>query len=186
VLNDVLSFNRMESGKFAQARKPFDFHKSIQLVALSHRMQAQMAGIELNVELDKDVDKIGGMFIGDEMRLRQVASNLVSNSIKFTDTGSVRIVTKLLYPRMDPTPASEIDDPLNQAARNSVANTEVADRFSNAGDVEKGSLPVENRRYSRDSTREREEREERNRHKAVVRVEVHDTGVGLKKQDVIE
>ena len=73
VLNDVLSFNRMESGKFAQARKPFEFHKSIQLVALSHRMQAQMAGIDLIVELDKGIDKIGGMFVGDEMRLRQVA-----------------------------------------------------------------------------------------------------------------
>ena len=73
VLNDVLSFNRMESGKFAQARKPFEFHKSIQLVALSHRMQAQMAGIDLLVDLDKDIDKLGGVFIGDEMRLRQVA-----------------------------------------------------------------------------------------------------------------
>ena len=69
----MLSFNRMESGKFAQARKPFEFHKSIQLVALSHRMQAQMAGIDLIVELDKGIDKIGGMFVGDEMRLRQVA-----------------------------------------------------------------------------------------------------------------
>ena len=63
----------MESGKFAQARKPFEFHKSIQLVALSHRMQAQMAGIDLIVDLDKDIDKLGGSFIGDEMRLRQVA-----------------------------------------------------------------------------------------------------------------
>ncbi len=63
----------MESGKFAQARKPFEFHKSIQLVALSHRMQAQMAGIDLIVDLDKDIDKLGGVFIGDEMRLRQVA-----------------------------------------------------------------------------------------------------------------
>lgn len=72
VLNDVLSFNRMESGKFTQARKPFEFHKSIQLVALSHRSQASMAGIELIVDLDKDIDKIGGTFVGDEMRLRQV------------------------------------------------------------------------------------------------------------------
>lgn len=63
----------MESGKFAQARKPFEFHKSIQLVALSHRMQAQMAGIDLIVELDSAIDRIGGVFVGDEMRLRQVA-----------------------------------------------------------------------------------------------------------------
>jgi len=59
--------------QFAQARKQFDFHKSIQLVGLSHRMQALMAGIDLIVSLDPDIDKIGGSFVGDEMRLRQVA-----------------------------------------------------------------------------------------------------------------
>ncbi|OCF42763.1 two-component system sensor protein [Kwoniella heveanensis CBS 569] len=172
VLNDVLSFNRMESGKFAQARKPFEFHKSIQLVALSHRMQAQMAGIELIVELDKDIDKIGGTFVGDEMRLRQVASNLVSNSIKFTDTGSVKIVTKLLYPRLEPTPAMEIDDPLRQAAMNLQKQQEIEQ-------IERSE------RLATESTLDREEEKKRIQ-KVVVRVEVHDTGVGLRKQDVID
>lgn len=32
-----------------------------------------MTGILLDVELDPDIDKIGGIFVGDEMRLRQVA-----------------------------------------------------------------------------------------------------------------
>ncbi|WVQ67940.1 uncharacterized protein L199_006145 [Kwoniella botswanensis] len=195
VLNDVLSFNRMESGKFAQARKPFEFHKSIQLVALSHRMQAQMAGIELEVELDKDIDKIGGVFVGDEMRLRQVASNLVSNSIKFTDKGSVRIVTKLLYPRMEPTPATEIDDPLRQAAMNLQKQQEIEHHERNERlilassggmiDIEKGSVPLEIRRQSRDFEKEKEE-EKKKVQKVVVRVEIHDTGVGLRKQDVID
>ncbi|WVR07277.1 hypothetical protein IAU60_004318 [Kwoniella sp. DSM 27419] len=198
VLNDVLSFNRMESGKFAQARKPFEFHKSIQLVALSHRMQAQMAGIELEVELDKDIDKIGGVFVGDEMRLRQVASNLVSNSIKFTDKGSVKIVTKLLYPRFEPTPAVELDDPLLQAAVNlqkqqEIEQIERKQRLETEGtlvmpDLEKGSIALEARR-SQDSMREKvkvHEEEKRRVQKAVIRVEVHDTGVGLRKQDVID
>ncbi|KAK8864179.1 hypothetical protein IAR55_001425 [Kwoniella newhampshirensis] len=207
VLNDVLSFNRMESGKFAQAKKPFEFHKSIQLVALSHRMQAQMAGIELHVELDKDIDSIGGVFVGDEMRLRQVASNLVSNSIKFTDTGSVRIVTKLLYPRLEPTPATEIDDPLRQAAVNlqKQQQLEESDKIGRSPtpgqnpfpshlatemDVEKGSISAESERFSKDSwlrEKEKEKEEEKKRvQKVVVRVEVHDTGVGLRKQDVID
>ncbi len=196
----MLSFNRMESGKvsppllrllnpqFAQARKPFDFHKSIQLVALSHRMQAQMAGIELIVDLDRDIDKIGGQFVGDEMRLRQVASNLVSNSIKFTESGSVRMATKLLYPRLEPTPATEIDDPLRQAALNlekqqKNESEERIERFASS-DAEKGSVQVEHRRQSRDWAWEKDE--ERKSYKAVVRVEIHDTGVGLKKQDVFE
>lgn len=83
VLNDVLSFNRMESGRFTQARKPFDFHKSIQLVALSHQVQAELNDIQFNVELDPRIDMCGGLFIGDEMRLRQITSNLVSNALKF-------------------------------------------------------------------------------------------------------
>ncbi|WVO16425.1 hypothetical protein L204_104101 [Cryptococcus depauperatus] len=219
VLNDVLSFNRMESGKFAQARKPFNFHKSIQLVALSHRTPAQMAGINLEVELDKGIDKIGGVFIGDEMRLRQVASNLVSNSIKFTDRGSVRIVTKLLYPRLEDTPAVEEDDPLRLAAINlqrqqELEQTEKHERtfaliqpvsqqtlgrhgsHSSKGhippsnlDIEKGDIMLEQKRLSKDSgmIREKEKEGKKNKiQKVVVRVEVHDTGVGLRKTDVMD
>ena len=134
----------------------------------------------------------------------------MSNSIKFTDTGSVRIVTKLLYPRVDPTPGVEADDPLRQAALNLEANQEATharepgtgmERLNTLGgtvsnaptDVEKGSVALEARRMSKDSNlhkhteRERERAEdERRRSKAVVRVEVHDTGVGLKKSDIIE
>lgn len=137
-------------------------------------------------------------------------SNLVSNSIKFTDTGCVRIVTKLLYPRIDPTPAVEADDPLRQAALNLEANLEVThakepatgmerhETLASTGthgsiDIEKGSIAMEARRMHKDvhdarhGEKERERIEdEKRRSKAVVRVEVHDTGVGLKKSDVIE
>ncbi|ORY21896.1 hypothetical protein BCR39DRAFT_488115 [Naematelia encephala] len=217
VLNDVLSFNRMESGKFTQARKPFDFHQCMQLVALSHRVQAQKAGIELIVDLDKDIDKVGGIFVGDEMRLRQVSSNLVSNAIKFTEAGSVRIVTKLLYPRFEPTPSVELDDPLRQAAINlrhqqeleeqdrqdqsaspifssgarisrvlGSADLDNASGYSRTGgsvDLEKGSVQMEDRRRSKDTVRDREDKQGRT---AVIRVEIHDTGVGLRKSDVID
>ncbi|KAL7421501.1 hypothetical protein Q5752_003270 [Cryptotrichosporon argae] len=195
VLNDVLSFNRMESGKFTQARKAFRFHQSIQLVALSHRLQAEMAGVDLLVELDSAIDKIGGMFIGDEMRLRQVTSNLVSNALKFTDQGSVRVVTKLLYPRVDGTPASELDDPLRQAAANlerqqQLEAAEAAHRAAASPDPEKGSAAIEAIRHSRDERRATvapgPAPGERVRAKAVVRVEVHDTGVGLRNEDLTD
>ena len=72
VLNDVLSFNRMETGTFTQAKVPFDLHKSIQLTALSHSSPAHMKGIKLEMELDPRIDNLDCLFIGDEMRLRQI------------------------------------------------------------------------------------------------------------------
>jgi signal transduction histidine kinase len=210
VLNDVLSFNRMEAGKFTQARKPFDFHKSINLVAMSHRPQAIAAGIMFNVELDPAIDAIGGMFVGDEMRLRQITSNLVSNSIKFTEEGSVRIVTKLLYPRMDPAEAEIttedglVEDHLKEAAENqqkqrgSFASEQDGRRFSTesnanfAGvDIEKGSVHLESLRHTSDpktleSVPMVPEKKDKVNRKAIVRIEIHDTGVGLKKGDLDE
>lgn len=212
VLNDVLSFNRMEAGKFTQARKPFEFHKSINLVALSHRPQAMSSGIELNIDLDGDIDKVGGVFIGDEMRLRQITSNLVSNSIKFTEQGSVRIVTKLIYPRLDLTTSNDdLEGPLREAAENlhrqQQAEAAESKRYSGdlekvvAGhgrgslDMEKGSIHLESLRHQHDpkltqtttsSGANGNERDERWKRKAIVRVEIHDTGIGLKKDDLEE
>lgn len=91
VLNDVLSFSRMENGNLIQARKPFDFHKAINVVALSHRVQAEVAGVELVTELDPCIDALGGVFIGDDMRLRQITSNLVSNALKFVSEPSLPV-----------------------------------------------------------------------------------------------
>ena len=216
VLNDVLSFNRMEAGKFTQARKPFDFHKSINLVALSHRPQAHSSGIELLIDLDGDIDKVGGVFIGDEMRLRQITSNLVSNAMKFTEQGSVRIVTKLLYPRLDLSTSTSEDDlegPLREATENSQrqqheeAEMRESGRFSSdvekptiqgsgrtSLDVEKGSIHLESLRHLSDPKaviappmeRGLQRAGSKTRHKAIVRVEIHDTGIGLKKDDLDE
>jgi len=97
----------------------------------------------------------------------------------------VRIVTKLLFPRLDETPSTELDDPLNEAAVNAMlASPSITDPsmvFKSEGDVEKGSIQVENKRQSSES-----KRPDPKKYRAVVRVEIHDTGVGLRKQDIIE
>lgn len=72
VLNDVLSFNRMESGNFTQAKAPFDFHRQMAMCASSHHAQAQAKDLAILTDLDKRIDELGYTLIGDEMRLRQV------------------------------------------------------------------------------------------------------------------
>lgn len=72
VLNDVLSFNRMESGNFTQAKAPFDFHRQMAMCASQHHAQAQAKDLAIITDLDKRIDELGHTLIGDEMRLRQV------------------------------------------------------------------------------------------------------------------
>ncbi|KAL1405534.1 hypothetical protein Q8F55_009172 [Vanrija albida] len=227
VLNDVLSFNRMESGRFVQARKPFDFHKSIQLVALSHQVQAELNNVEFKVELDPRIDMCGGLFIGDEMRLRQITSNLVSNALKFTHSGSVRVVTKLKFPTftLPALPRRRTDSStVVPSGENSKVTSPLGAAFDEEhvakDDPERGSLSMESRRqslirrasepasrsrspYAKQSPRLRSTAShaippelQRNFSygtypldgvsvpKVVVRVEVHDTGVGLRPEDV--
>lgn len=220
VLNDVLSFNRMESGRFSQARKPFEFHKSIQIVALSHRAQAEHANVDFKIDLDPRIDQVGSQFVGDEMRLRQVTSNLVSNALKFTSRGEVRVTTKLILPPPD----SNIDNDRSSTIKEIVASSPIREfapqspfgrdepyeeditgngpRRHRSFDAEKGSVLLEMRRMSLDpSIHLRRQTPEQDtpltrqisgggtalpptKSRVVVRVEVHDTGAGLRPEDL--
>ena len=62
----------MESGTFTQAKAAFDFHKSMQLTVMSHSSPAHMKDIQFNTNLDPDIDQLQSLFLGDEMRLRQI------------------------------------------------------------------------------------------------------------------
>jgi CheY-like chemotaxis protein len=107
VLNDVLSFTRMENGNLVLATAPFSLHRAVDYVALSQRGQRDVRGLGLELDLDPRIDELGDV-LGDEMRFKQVCSNLVSNAFKFTQDGGVRIVTRLLYPSSTGVPARRV------------------------------------------------------------------------------
>ncbi|KAH8917094.1 hypothetical protein BT69DRAFT_1323821 [Atractiella rhizophila] len=118
VLNDVLDFNRMEAGRFATSYNPFSFHKLIKSLLGSARVGCQNKKLTLIESLDERVElsaralgclALGrkneaeccsdGLVCGDQIRIRQVVTNLISNAIKFTpENGTINIVTKLLTP----------------------------------------------------------------------------------------
>jgi len=88
LLSDVLDLARIESGRLELKAEDFDLGQSVRDVAALFEPSARAKGLELVVEMSPEA---GGVYIGDAPRIRQVISNLVSNAVKFTANGSVRI-----------------------------------------------------------------------------------------------
>ena len=88
LLNDILDFSKIEAGQLSLESVPFDLGHLIFDVA--ELFQAQLVGRP--VELLADVDLASPPHvIGDPGRIRQILNNLVSNAIKFTETGYILI-----------------------------------------------------------------------------------------------
>lgn len=105
VLNDVLDLERMDSGRFESNPRPFPLHRAINSIMGPVGLASDAKRLQLRIELDKKIDELaethmpdGLWVIGDEIRLRQVLTNLASNAVKFTPDagGEVALTTKLL------------------------------------------------------------------------------------------
>ena len=88
ILDDVLAFSRLEAGEIGFEREAISPRRVIAHVSRLLAPNAQVRGVELATEVDDDVPEL---VAGDALRLQQVLVNLVSNAIKFTPEGSVRI-----------------------------------------------------------------------------------------------
>jgi len=87
VVNDVLDFSRLESGAVELDPEPFDPLALARSVAALVEDQAAAKGLRLEVIADGEISQVNG----DGPRLRQVLLNLLSNALKFTTEGGVRL-----------------------------------------------------------------------------------------------
>ena len=92
IINDVLDYSKIESGKLSLEQLPFSIHHSIDSIMRLLKTKAQ----ENRVTLTSKIDNIPNFFIGDQVRFNQLLINLVGNAIKFTKDGDVSISVKLL------------------------------------------------------------------------------------------
>ncbi len=87
-LSDVLDLARIESGQVTIETAPFHLGEAVRGVASLSRLRADEKGIALQIFVDPAID----CFVsGDVVRVRQILTNLVSNAVKFTEKGSVRL-----------------------------------------------------------------------------------------------
>ncbi|MEY2471628.1 MAG: hypothetical protein QOK28_957 [Actinomycetota bacterium] len=91
IINDILDFSKIEAGKMDVQVVDFDVRSVVDDVAKLLRGSAATNGVDLHVNVDA---ALPAFVRGDPGRLRQVLTNLVGNSVKFTKTGSVTIRTE--------------------------------------------------------------------------------------------
>ena len=92
IINDILDISKIESGKFELDEMPWSPRGVVSEVISLLNVRAAPKGLTLT---DEYVGPQPETIFTDPVRLRQILVNLVGNAIKFTETGSVRIVAKM-------------------------------------------------------------------------------------------
>lgn len=88
VVNDILDFSKIEAGKLELEYRNIDLNRLLKGVRAIFEVQAIKKGIELSISCGSEIPKY---IMGDETRLKQILTNLISNAIKFTFKGKVEL-----------------------------------------------------------------------------------------------
>ncbi len=97
LVNDVLDIAKIESGNMVLESTSFALSPLLLEMANLHRATAQQKGLQLTAELAPDLPET---ITADPMRLRQVIHNLMSNAVKFTQHGEIRLSAKRANDRL--------------------------------------------------------------------------------------
>jgi PAS domain S-box-containing protein len=92
ILNDILDLSKIEAGKLELEALAYDPAQAIKDVFALYAPRASAKGLHLTLDLSPDLPHD---VVGDNGRLRQVLSNLIGNSIKFTDSGQIRVTAQV-------------------------------------------------------------------------------------------
>ncbi|WP_440905279.1 response regulator [Catenovulum sp. SX2] len=92
IINDILDFSKIEAQKLEIHPVSTDLQELIEDVVLAHRANASKKGLELII----DMSDVANMHVyADDIRISQVLGNLISNAVKFTESGCITISATL-------------------------------------------------------------------------------------------
>ena len=92
IINDILDFSKVEAGQLDIEHADFGLAECIESAIDLNTMRSAEKGLELLLDGDAELPEI---VIGDSTRLRQVLINLISNAVKFTDSGEVELKVRV-------------------------------------------------------------------------------------------
>lgn len=88
VINDILDFSKIESGKFEIRSAPYHIKRLFDDLIPLFTMNAEARNLSFSAEIDEELP---GYIDGDEVRIRQIITNIVNNAVKYTREGSVHL-----------------------------------------------------------------------------------------------
>ncbi|KAL4278031.1 hypothetical protein GQ457_03G009460 [Hibiscus cannabinus] len=120
LINEVLDQAKIESGKLELEEVQFDLRAILDDVLSLFSGKSQDKGVELAVYIS---DRVPEMLIGDPGRFRQIITNLMGNSIKFTEKGHILVTVHLVEEVID-----SIEVETECSSKNTLSGFPVADR----------------------------------------------------------
>ncbi len=93
IINEVLDFSKIESGKLELEEIPFDLGNAFENITNSFTFRFQQKGLEFISFLSPEIPS---RLIGDPGRLRQILVNLAGNALKFTQKGEVSVKAEIV------------------------------------------------------------------------------------------
>ena len=88
VISDILDLSKIEAGKLRLEQAEFDLHALLESIEHGYAALAEARALSLSMHVGSGVPR---RVRGDALRVRQILSNYLSNALKFTETGAVRV-----------------------------------------------------------------------------------------------
>lgn len=93
IINDILDLSKIDAGKMELEQVPFILRNLLNNLEEIMKFKSEEKNLAFSIEID---DNIPECIIGDPVRLNQILINLTGNAIKFTESGYVKVICKLL------------------------------------------------------------------------------------------
>ncbi len=93
VINDVLDISKLEAGKVTIETITFNFPYQLDHIAKTMAFNSANKNLYFQVDIDPEIPQF---LVGDPYRINQILLNLCSNAIKFTESGYVKVLVKLV------------------------------------------------------------------------------------------
>ncbi len=86
LLSDILDISKIEAGQFKFVNEKYSLLKVVRDLYNLHRLRAEEKGLAIRIKISPEIPKI---LIGDELKIKQVLTNLITNAIKYTKHGTI-------------------------------------------------------------------------------------------------